>query len=854
MINIYYKNKKYNVCDGAVLQRNLSQELDTFSLIVQGVSKSDFMAMEYVDIDDTSNTLLNQKKRMCISSVKKDVISFKPKLYSASMQLISSTILLQRVVLPNLKITQYEDVSKSILSQINRGLLYFKRQRHEDIVISSSLLAKIEGKATAEYSFARPTLFEYLNELLRQVNCCVKLDYDFTNDKWVLDYLDLDVNITNSNESTLQYSVVDVTEEFASEKANEIEVEIENALVSKSTSADNDIRVFRTSPRPESYAQMKDVDSAIYLPEPIYSIEKIVMGWVTYGGVNKNYMTEKDITSYVIEKKQWEMLSTTISDDAEKRFAKLYYEEGNNYIKNLGDDTQDIAVFMRSPFIVITNHAMLEGANEVKDKEPRLTYFKIWYRTKSSAKFSQSKNETNNGGILIDNQSESYVDSHAFGKAEKQKIEMLGNEELTINCRYPKNATINKLGSRINLNNSWYYLTNISVQTTKNFNIATETYTKNYSAENLFTALKMKKRYTKIDDGTDSLVRHDLLKIYCSFGFSNALHNIDFSIMWNTSNHYEINDPTSFCNYLMRGINNDYAEYSNTYFPKNVIVNTTFEDDSTSSDILLPLNRYLVGNSVILNFNMMDNFSAGKKIYRKHENANDYSVDDVPYVDSNGEFKSISINIYNNIYDPVESVIFSNNINNDSYNNTTYPTAYVESSLFSDYDTYLNAYDSYLSKVPEYTYKEESASQLFMTFANVDLYKDNKEITEISIQYEFVSDDENIIVTPRFVEYTPLIFKADNNISFGAKRVFVGSHYYSRNDTKVIGNVANESIVSYSIINNRIHFIFADGFLDTLKANKQSLAIVDSNNELLIGINVTDEFNGEVYLTLKSQR
>jgi hypothetical protein len=227
----------------------------------------------------------------------------------------------------------------------------------------------------------------------------------------------------------------------------------------------------------------------------------------------------------------------------------------------------------------------------------------------------------------------------------------------------------------------------------------------------------------------------------------------------------------------------------------------------------------------LANFSMEDNFSAGMKTSEKGD-IGGYGQEYISYVDSDGEFKKISINIRTN-----ESSYIVGDVPMENYR---YETS---------------------SQLPLLSETEDAA--LFPTTYHIDtlekvLYKDNGEIIAITTQYNFIDSEEVIIGT--FGKYTP--------VGLNRKNIPDLAIYYSNTETYEIGDKLCKGQKSNAYIDNQMQKNWNDGdrnnvfnyiniYNTTGMTNCRSWAIGRENGELLLGVNCFNGFKNTIYMNEK---
>ncbi|NCD15072.1 MAG: hypothetical protein EOL92_07555, partial [Bacteroidia bacterium] len=151
---------------GYYINEHRSQTLDTGKVIFPHVGKLDIQPMDEVVIGN---------KKMVVAYYKATVASYgTPNTYNYEVELVSHTIKLQRILLPNRSITQpLEGTKKSIWDIISQYLQLYAPDY--SVLQTDALQAFTEGVIAPEMAWNNPTLFEVINDLLSVVKSVVTM-------------------------------------------------------------------------------------------------------------------------------------------------------------------------------------------------------------------------------------------------------------------------------------------------------------------------------------------------------------------------------------------------------------------------------------------------------------------------------------------------------------------------------------------------------------------------------------------------------------------------------------------------------------------------------------------------------
>ena len=825
MIKCKINNIEYIINDGFILRDKYSEELDSGMITIPFSDKLDLSPFDFVELEDERFG----KKYFLIDTWTEDVVSFKPLKYNYNISLISETIKLQKVVMPNLAITQriggYIKDIKLMLDRYNDLYVY---PQYPELTTADRFTPFTIDELCPETLFNRPTAFEVYNTLLAKKNAVVKIN----NHK--IDYIRLDQYGKAIDENKLYY-VTDT--QNIEDYANRLDTQVNNGV----SNTNNFYSISGLTVRGgEGDAVMSDDNMAIVLDKPIYDLDSIGGIYVKFPvryEYGSSFEREINITSKVVEKSVYDTYLVSndigvITDNNYKRNA-LYYVRGSNMIEGLAYNDKYIVGESRTAIYNILK-ASLEDYPTVGENPVILDFnesnvkdvisFRIKYKTSESYRVNVEK-ENKYNATLIDNQTETQVDSNNFGKVEQDKLNRLGNKTKIITATYYKDEIIPELGDYI----GEYVLAEREIVYYDDYALFKGYLYKDYVRKNLFYGLNSKKRSTQIE--TESVIRNEVVNYNLSFGIEREQEASNTG-----SNYYELKRyilyPLMLSNSSYSNNNNFIGEYDE--FPKYAMISVTSSLDENLVQgggwLLLTPSTYSSGKSNIIHLQFKDNFSAGMRLTDSVEitdrlwgNVGGRKQEYVKYVDNYGEFRKIYISFYTNKID-------------DAY----YTTKEIADSLP------LLPYNAagHLSN---------GMNHIFNT-GTLELWKDNRETIAISVNLNY-KDSPNVIIG-NFAEKTGVVYHHIINRNIGI--CYSKQYEYEVGDTYGIGNLVTDNSVSLdssngedwlnSQLNNTTPTYGAE--FDTLSlllnnvdiSEWKSWGIVDKEtNELILGVNRGNE-------------
>ena len=781
----------YALKEGITIKEVANENLDNAVAVIPQVAE--IANLEPYDIaaiyDGT--TLI---KKLLVGDITTTVASFTPPLYNYFLGLVSPTQMLRTITLPNLSITQpLTGAKRDIAYHLQRLKDVYLDFETETYYYDPDLLALATGTICPEEAFNKPNAWEYLNTLVKPLNIIIKVNID-ENDDFEISYLDL--NEVGDEFDIAKYSVMTRQQSMA-EYASELDIEVENALYPLTSGTDTFAKTnIRTTARASVDYQLTDENLEIVLPYPIYRLDKVIAhtcwsGLTEFEGDTAVHYDDIDITDRVLSETEYNTLKRLANPGDFTKEDCVFYSENSNVIKGLGFrygalTMRSIEGLIREKIIekypdgLITNFAA-----DLKD-----ILYTISYVTTANLRMRTSKTtKLKHNVILANNQQNSFVDLQLLGEQEIQNINRLGNNRITAVGVFLKTDALPKLFDRYGS----YRITSIEKQYS-DYSVSVKVeYSKNFINKTSFSGINYKRRITSIASSGEAFLRHDLIKRYCLFSFSNI-----------TVADYSYNA------YLLKTITDKTAK------ALNVVV---FETSATAENDIAKLSngftKYVSGNSVLVSFGAEDNLSVGVRIYD-----NDNGLQErCKYTDNNGEFTMMSIFAYNDWSASAKSQI----------------TNYGAQKTFSE---------TYSCNYPLIDDDLLDADNLIYSIIDKKIYKDNREITKITIQDEFLSNDpDNIIVGKTFIEKNIIVRDV-----LSAEDLYL---YHST--TAIYKSFENETCKGTSealVVGTNI--TTADNYIDvSTDESWTSWAIGNADGDMYLAVN---GHNGKIYLNIKNNR
>lgn len=781
--NVYLKGGFIPHKVGANYKEKLSEDLDIGQIIfphLEEIEINQFDEIELVSIETNSST-----KKMLIADIDEEIIVYEDtQKMNYIVGLVSPTIKLQRIILPNRMITHsLIDEPQTIIEVVEQYLSIYAPK----YTLSQVFIDKVSDTIAPEKSWNEPTLFEVLNDLLSSVNCVVTL-----SDFWEISLLDLDVrgdviDITKLNNIRTTKSI--------SDSASALEMTASNVIGQRRNATTGGWIGLRTL----SDTVMSVENAVLKLDNPIYSVEKIVVIQQPYF-INARFMI--DISSQILEKKVWDRKQTSNQtgdiDDADggrdykRNF--IWFEEGSYLIQGFGFKESNWLPFNanKTALKYAVNRASLlpvnsgENVGEFEDiYDFGNCLFYVEYTTIDNVKYRSYKTkEVSYESILVDNQETSYVDALSLGKKQQQKVDAIGNKQTMCFGKYKSTSDVPKLGD---IYKDVHILTERTLVENDNFIQFSGVLTENYVGKNKFTGVNSRKRYTAYASEGDSALSNHIKSIELSFDFVN-----------NNSIYPELE------NYMITfGTPNKRLSLA--------IAQTSFNGETYIDKFRVGGDCFIFGKGLVFQFKMLTSSAVGLKL--EQVDAGDWFSADihkmkyVDYVDYNGRFQTIKYDLF-----------------------TELPLDGIEDALIAD------DYIPFLLKSMEYPLVSEDDidyTKMIYTSRPMKRFKDSREITAETIQFNIRGKDGMIFLGDKFYEYNNMIYRENTQLSL----TFRYSYGLEFDGYEV--DITQWNIDANQDINFIDNYIQVENAVDSQVSWAQvtSWCLTDDNNNIIIAVN-----------------
>lgn len=799
--------------DGMVINEELGETLDSSVIVFNSKTELDIEPFDVVSLTDTKNSN-SAFSHFLVDTIDDDIINpwQENEIHGYTLNLFSLTKLLEKQTLPNLAITQSKRGSsnKSVAYYIKTYLSLYS-PKYREMVDASTNTSRIVNQFFArseidtkflmtcpEFQWNNPTLREVLTDLMMVANCIPILKYSHRK-SYGLSFIDLSENTGNQIDTT---KLNRKKKSFVSaDYCSELTLNMKNTL-SKNTTKVVEYINFRN---PDG-GQVKDDDLKLETTYPIYEVKSLTAYYPKETevplnpGQTRNHYMSTDLTDDVLEESAWNILPNVnlfnLNDPNSKAWF-IKFKRGGNIIDGFSY-TYDPIFGITTPNI---DRLCPNKPNFVKKRDIQ---FKIKYTTQTDRKMHigkylpESKHQIRN----FDAQTSSYADPNRMSIFEYHKINRIGNKLIEIGGTYSSYSSIPELGDRIGKD----ILFKRSIEFRDGCYIFNGWLTKNYILQDYFTSVNAKQRSWEYVAGEDALTRYDVDKFYAELSFNDAKVS-------NNENIPSILGGNDKFGYFL--LNND-LEYQ-------VVVQCSSEEGETpdfpsnsNKGYALDTMKEVNGLSVLITYQFYDNYTAGK--FNEKNSSNKYT-DFYNYVDEDGRFESMNVYYVPTLPGTVTPW------GDDKWVGTQGEPgswSYISS---GHWDNMSDAADT-LPLI------DLSSTTRGFEIENVRVFKDNSEIIRRSIQFEFCSDTEEIIIGDAFVK-APYIF----TMQYATIKAFVSSVKPDVNDRNKLPSGATDITTRFDsadVDSNCLAIVFGEGTYDLY--NDEYIYITNGSNEVLLAL------------------
>lgn len=784
-------NQWFEIDEGPVFTDVKNETLDSGTVIISNqTSPINIEPYDIVEIDEFTD------RYMCIDTYQESLVCVNPKNYRYQISLFSETKQLENIVCPNLKITKVFGIQRSIWYYISRYMelycpkIYVQRNDGEETYFIckfdySELESKFSGIECPEMQWNTPTLREVLNDLMMVADCIpiIRKGKIYAMDLTEIIRKDWSEDVDHLNYISKSRS----SEDYVSE----LQVKLQN-VTNEFKGVNNSVKRVEYVPftADDSDVSINTKTASVKTKHPIYKLKSLKILYPAeyfYGDpLNPDrglFWVEQDLClinnliteyqTYITKPVLYSLSGSDVIGDSQN--LSLYYTRGTNKIDGFFRSSKIFPVFnINENLFYILLKAI---TNEKKPSGTWLTdtwtapryyqvMFKVEYETLEGCLFKAGKNfirNVNHERVIIDNQTNSMVDSYKQGFLEYQKANRLGNEQIQINARFNSNETLMKISELyedcvIYQCQYQYYKNHVEVNALA---------TKNYVLREYFTGVKSKIRSWAIESSSNAVTRHELNKMYCEFSWRKTIVPTSINNPTVERNNILFNDPlylySPLISYNAQPLKYCFIQVMMESSPRQP---SDYQYDGATYATLysVDLIKRVVGNSIIFSYGFTDNALVDRSVDIDIINLENLSIDDSGIVDwaSTYETEGLPLSQWSYVDEKGEAKRFSAYFTHDI---KSIPTIYKNGTLIYYEDPtdgqFINPAEQQRRQAEFYAFlkprvmlnsiyfeNDNVSSEYHYDYrdiaSNTYVYKDSQEIINVSHQIEFCSTTTDI--------------------------------------------------------------------------------------------------------------
>lgn len=466
---------------------------------------------------------------------------------------------------------------------------------------------------------------------------------------------------------------------------------------------------FKTVRSEEQYAQITDGNMVIETTLPVYSVQKLEV--ITPDG------KVGDLTGYVFEGAEYGRLSSFKGNYPTSKAFAIYYSLGERNIKGLNYKSPTVIGGAGAEYSITNIIKAATGwnisANWWKDGNYPKLAFRITYTPIFSARVLQHKPYMKKNGstfnrTLIYNQGANLIESRYYGENLKGVIARMGNYEITRTYRVLDLSLMPEIGDLWMHDGFEYYVVSVTVQTYTDFADIMVGYSRDYNRLSQYIGINSEWRAYEISERR--AYKRDM--VYRDFAVIGDPIDPNGKTLLTTNGFFYMQNTFFQSDAGFLGRNSGSLSVANV---------KTYDEQGNDYSVTLPITSAVMGNTLLFNFGMADNYSAGaKSVPDGAGKVSGYWQTDVVYSDYYGHAAEIEFGLQA----AGEDV----------------------------------AYDSQIGfELPQGDHSDSTVSTPIRTSNRIALDKDGSEVLRMNYQICFVTNWRDLIIGPAMTRNNPMI-------------------------------------------------------------------------------------------------
>ena len=805
-----------HLINGYVTNETLTEELDSANIILTGLPKTNFDPFDNVTINENGNYYY-----LVVDTYVERKVANNPELFEYQIHLISETKVLERFILPNLKITKqtYENNNHKMGNYLAHILDHYTRNKYY-LELDSNLKKELNKVNVPEWAWARPTIKQVFNDMLQTLDQpkLVKVNNHIVSA--------VELSIKGNEINLKKGEIEDNNYQSSNDYINHLLVDAKNILPNEA----NVMTAPALSPRENDKFRLDDTISSFQFQNAkIEKFNKVILSQplkFIYSGNNgsKDETIDFDITNYIVEETLYNLMLP------EEKAKHLYYSRGGNSINGLRfkDLTYEAINYIIRTETAELNKKVGGGQYDLPiNVDVRALRLTAWYQNIGESAIKVYRDDPKKYDFETqDNQTSTFINTLSFMQAEREKVNRIGNDIRTITWLIKNYDDIPHLNDYI----GDYYLASKETAHYGYYYVVKGVLSKDYIQKNKYYGIQSRARFTNFELANNSVLRNE---------------NIVTNLYFTTENTQPSGtSKRKLVTYIAR----NYSDVLNRNGDiiaksiKQIKATSTFNDKTTKQYFLQPT-IHAFDKGVIVSLKYYDNINVGMEVHHVESVWGDtFSQSYVSYVDNNGELTSLKFELYSRYND---KYLTANGKIQDFTETNTYP-AYFEGYLNEDYNEIL---------IQDY------------------IYKDNGEILQYDLQFNFIGQNGVVLgnAIGRYNAIADITSETAENYTRASKSKLLNLKvYYSTTETygqydNVAKGVYDASLKiddhtyiawDNGILNNSIHlsrYIEEDDiYVNVDTSTWKSWCIATENDELIMAVNrneTTNILSDTIYVT-----
>lgn len=754
---------------GMVVHDTKTEELDSMDLILTGIQKTQFEPFQDAEI----TTPDGETRYFYPNTSVENLCDFERNLFTYTINLVSRTKILERVYLPNLKIRKpLKGKKKTIYDYLKYVVMKYIVKQFPFISLSDRISELTDEVECPEFEWNHPSAKQVINDLLMTIPgnpCIVRV----TNNE--IDY----ISLAESGKDIKSYPGLKRLDKNDHQQMGDF---ANNIVMDASGIISNTSIKMTLSPRTNDGVELTTLNAVLILGDnKIEKINKLVAKNIDIKYANSlsgdsilhKILPEVDITEYLLEEAKYLELSAkgAMSVDDEVRINYIYYKYGENKIFISNTAKWYMFTTAHAIYNVIERKARdiaeVPYFKGITVQDIRDLVFEVDFIPCSNVRMKVNKDNPEEKDVsLYQGQNQSQIEMGAFLKTQRDAVNRLGNEIKQI----PMICSLNSIPKLGDTYEEKYILSQRQIAYYNDFAIVNGTFTKDYIQKNVYYGISTKRKFTQLAQANESTIREE---------------HMEFIVSFDDEQRTDFKQRIPMALYLAQYFNRTSQKIAAARFHTNAM------HDVYGIIQYATIYPTIIGaeKSVIISAQMEDNWSIGYKVEKDKTNViQDY----VPYADNYGEIEWFEVELFKQFK--------------------------------TDYDTITS-----MKQLPDIDLSDNDTKN-YVLDEKVEYYKDNGETLKFTLQFNFMSSIDEVIIGDGIGENNAIV----NDLT-GCRVLYSTTTKIDKRYPVIPADVGTAS-VRFSVDENRVQI--ESSIID--QSNAMSWMLVDKNDNIILAVNQDD--------------